>query len=113
MKNKIVKISAMVFSLAIMTAPLFVSAQIKNPLGNTNSIPDVVAKLLGYIVRIGGVVATFMFIWSGFLYVKAQGNSSELEKAKTTFINTCIGTALLLGASLLGTIIKNTIEGLK
>ena len=114
MKNKLTKIIATLFSLAIIVAPLFVSAQIKNPLGDsTNSIPDVVAKLLGYIVRIGGVVATFMFIWSGFLYVKAQGNSSELEKAKTTFINTCIGTALLLGASLLGTIIKNTIEGLK
>ena len=54
-----------------------------------------------------------MFIWSGFLYVKAQGNPTELEKAKSVFINTCIGTALLLGASLIGTIIDTTIKSLK
>ena len=100
-------------AFVLLIAPIFVFAQIQNPLSNANSIPDIVKKALGYIVTIGGVVATFMFIWSGFLYVKAQGNPTELENAKKVFINTCIGTALLLGADLIGTIITNTIGSLK
>ena len=113
--SKLIKIAATIFSLVILTAPMFVFAQIQNPLGDlgSNPIPTLIKKILGYIVTIGGVVATFMFIWSGFLYVKAQGNPTELEKAKGVFINTCIGTALLLGADLIGTVITNTIGSLK
>lgn len=111
MKNKSIKILATIFSLTILIAPMFVLAQIKNPLGDI-TITGFIKKVLDYIVKIGAVVAVFAFIWAGFLYVKAQGNESELTKAKDIFINTCIGTAVLLGAQLIGTIIKGTVDSL-
>lgn len=103
------RIITTLFSFLILVSPVFVFAQIQNPL-RVNSITGFISNLLTYIVRVGGVVATLGFIWSGFLYVRARGNPGELETARNAFINTCIGTALLLGAQLIGTIIKGTVE---
>ncbi len=91
------------------------SAGIEDPLKNIDSggISGIVVIILGYVVKIGAVIAIFFFIYSGFLYVKAQGNSEELKKAHSAFLNTVIGTAILLGAQLIATIIVGTISNIK
>ncbi len=84
-----------------------------NPLGNCNtSISDIVSQLMVYVVRIGGIIAIFAFVYSGYLFVKARGNEKELGEAKTVFVNTVIGVAILLGAQLIASIIVNTIKTL-
>lgn len=100
---------------SLMFAPLFAIAAttIANPLGGGNSIAGLIELLLGGVVRVGGVVAIFAFIWAGFLFVRAQGNPTELAKAKEIFLNTCIGVAVLLGAQLLASIIVNTLNTLR
>lgn len=113
MKNKSIKIIATIFSFLLLIAPMFVFAQIKNPLRSASTIPQFISSILVYVVRIGGIVATFAFIWAGFLYVKARGNPEELDTAKRVFVNTCIGVAILLGAQVLSTIIVGTITSLK
>ena len=85
---------------------------IQNPL-KVGSIPDFVALLLGYVVKIGAVVAVFAFIYSGFLFVQARGNSEKLKGAKDVFLNTVIGVAVLLGAQLIASIIVGTINNIK
>lgn len=114
MKNTITKTMALVFSLIILFAPFFIFAQIVNPLKGLgpDPIPTLIKKVLVYIAEIGGGLAVFMFIYSGFLYVRALGNPTEIEKAKEVFKNTCIGTVLLVGATLIGSIISNTIGSL-
>ena len=108
------KLFAGIISFAFVIFPIFVFAQgIQNPLNKGTDIPKFISYILGYVVKIGGIVAIFAFIWAGFLFVKAQGNPAELEKAKTTFINTCIGVAVLLGAQLIASIIVGTINTLK
>lgn len=102
------KTIATVISLLLLIAPMFVFAQITNPL-KYDKIDEFISDLLGYVVKVGGVVATFFFIWAGFLYVQARGNETELTKAKEVLMNTIYGTVLLLGAQLIGTIIKGTI----
>ena len=49
-------------------------------------------------------------IYAGFLFVKAQGNSGELEIAKNALLYTVIGGALLLGAFVIATAIKQTVN---
>jgi hypothetical protein len=108
--SKSIQILAMAFSFLLLIAPMFVFAQIENPLKSGETIPQLIKSLLVYVVEIGGIIATFSFIWAGFLYVKAQGNPTELETAKKVFINTCLGVAVLLGAEILSTIIVGTIK---
>ena len=113
MKNTTLKTITFLFSLLLLIAPFFVFAQITNPLKSGTDIPGFISKVLGYIVKVGAVIAVFAFIWAGFLFVKAQGNPEELKSAREIFVNTCIGVAVLLGAQLLASIIVGTINSLK
>jgi len=113
MKNNSIKIIATVFSFLLLMAPMFVFAQIQNPLKAGSDIPTFINNILSYVVRIGGIVAIFAFIWSGYLFVKARGNDKELSTAKEVFVNTCIGVAVLLGAQLIASIVTGTINSLK
>ncbi len=86
--------------------------QLCNPL-KVDSISKLVEFLLRLVVRVGGVIAVLMIIYSGFLFVKARGNSDELESAKKTLFNALIGTAILIGAELIATIMSNTINNVQ
>ena len=112
MKTKIAKTISAASTFLLLTVPMFVLAQIANPLKGTTSISGFITTVLGYVVKIGGVVAIFAFIWSGFKFVQAQGNEKELGEAKNIFINTCIGVAILLGAQLISSIIVGTLKSL-
>jgi hypothetical protein len=109
-KKTLSRITATIFTAAL---PLVSFAQIENPLKGISSIPGFISTILGYAVRIGGVIAIFAFIYSGFKFVQARGNPTELETAKRIFINTCIGVAVLLGAQLIASIIVGTIRNIR
>lgn len=64
------------------------------------------------LLPIGGVVAVMAFIYSGFLFVTAQGSEDKIKTAKTSLWYTAIGTAILLGAKVLTTVIQNTVGSL-
>lgn len=85
---------------------------IPNPLGSTNTLAAFIALLLDTIFPIAGVVAVFFLIYSGFLMVMAGGNEEKLSKAKTAFLWTVIGIAILLGAKVLSAVICGTIKQL-
>lgn len=88
------------------------SGKLDNPI-SVGSFPEFIALLLKIAVQIGFPVAVLFIIYSGFLFVKAQGNEKDLEKAKKALTWTIIGTAILLGASVLSYAIQNTINQLK
>jgi len=102
--------------LSTFFTPSVSSAQtgvIQNPLGNLTSIPSLVATIMGYVVRIGGVIAIFAFIYSGYKFVAARGNSDKLEEARNIFFGTCIGVAVLLGAQIIASIIVGSVRNLQ
>ena len=87
--------------------------QFDNPFRVGDTLYDLVSTIVNDIILpVGGVVAVIAFIFSGFLYVTAQGNETKLKKANQALLNTAIGTALLLGAWVFALVIKNTIDKL-
>ncbi|PCI29645.1 hypothetical protein COB55_01740 [Candidatus Wolfebacteria bacterium] len=87
---------------------------ISNPLNDITSIPQFLEKIFEKIViPIGFSIATLMIIYSGFLFVVAQGNPTKLEKAKTAFLWTVIGTAVLLGSWAIASVIEATINDIR
>ena len=86
---------------------------IQNPLGNVQTIPALVSALLGIVLQIGVPVAVFFLILAGFFFVSARGDVAKLTKAKSTFMWTIVGIALLVGAEALIQIIQATINQLK
>ncbi len=83
-----------------------------NPL-KVKSIAGVVDLVIGLALRAAFIVAVLAIMYSGFLFVKAQGSDDEITHAKTVFWNTIIGVALIFGASGLVKIIQVTIEAVK
>src|SRR3989344_6685113 len=90
------------------------SVKLENPLRpGLNSIPALISAILDIVVQIGIPVVALFIIYSGFLFVKAQGNPTELETAKKALVWTLVCAAVLLGASVLSSVISGTIDQLR
>jgi hypothetical protein len=92
-----------------------VNATLQNPFSGTgNRVDQLLNAIIDRILLpIGSIVAVMAFIWSGFLFVMAQGNESKLGDAKRALLYTAIGTAILLGATVLSRVITGTIDSLR
>lgn len=82
-----------------------------DPLGVKNFC-DLIKALLNVVLAIGVPVAVLFLVWSGFRFILARGNSTELGNARRNFYYVIIGIAVFLGAWTLATIISATIQTL-
>jgi len=76
------------------------------------SFQDLADTLLDIASNIGGILAVFFIIYSGFLFVTAGANDTKLTNAKKALLYAVIGTAILVGARGLSLIICSTVESL-
>jgi len=107
---------SVVFSFLILQVALpggaLAASGISNPLKGINSIQDFISVVLKFFVNLLAIAGVLYIIWTGFLFVKAQGNPSELTVARKSFLNAVIGMAIILGAWSIATLIANTINGI-
>lgn len=92
------------------TAPL-VDAQLTSPI-STPTFTDFVTLVLQTAVEILMPFVVLAFIWSGFLFVRAQGNEKQLEEAKRAIYWSVIGAFILMGAWGFSEIIGTTVSTL-
>jgi hypothetical protein len=62
------------------------------------SLAAYVGRIIGYALGLVGVVLVVLFIYAGALWMTAQGNAEQIDKAKKIMTNAAIG-AILIGAS--------------
>lgn len=85
----------------------------ENPLRTGDTLYQLMEKIVNDIILpVGGVLAVLSFIYSGFMYVMAQGNEAKLKSANKALVATAIGTVLLLGAWVFARVIENTVNQL-
>jgi hypothetical protein len=77
-----------------------------------SSIQCFLKELLKIAAQIGSVIVVLGIIYSGFLFVVAQGNAEELSKAKRAITYTVIGAALVLGSWAFAVGIANTVNNI-
>jgi hypothetical protein len=89
-----------------------VTPGIVNPLGKEGpqDIPAFIEVILNAILVVGVPIVTLGFIYTGFLFVQAQGNSNKLETAKKSLFAVVIGALLLLGSFVLSKTLKSTVD---
>ncbi len=80
-----------------------------NPLKGTNDFASLIEKILGVLIQIGIPILVLMIVYSGFKFVTAQGNESEVTKAKAALFWSVVGGAVLLGAKVIAEVIKATV----
>ena len=82
-----------------------------NPI-KVNSLNGFIQKILEGVIKIGIPVVALAVVYSGFLFVKAQGNSEEIGKAKDALLYTVIGAAILFGSWAIAQLVSETVIGI-
>ncbi len=89
------------------------SPALDNPLsGNIKTLPQFLAFSLKALVKIALPIISVFIVYSGFLFVTAQGNSEKISTARYNFLYVIIGSVLILGAWILANIIGGTVTQL-
>src|SRR3989344_9062969 len=79
--------------------PVDLNIKFENPFNVGDNLYDLAKAIVNNIILpIGGVLCVLAFIYAGFRYVTAQGNSTKITTAHNTLLYAVIGTAVLLGA---------------
>jgi hypothetical protein len=88
---------------------------LQNPLqaAGIENIPQFVEAILNIALKIGVPLIALAIIYSGFLFVAAQGNPDKLKKARQAFLWTMVGAAILLAAVAIAQAIGGTIDQLR
>ena len=84
------------------------SNAICNPLKAT-SVTAVLTDVVNIAIPIGAVIAVIMFVYVGFKFIFAQGKPEKINDAWKWFAYVAIGTAILLGAKVIITIMESTL----
>lgn len=87
--------------------------KICNPIPKITSVPNLIQTILEGMLKIGIPIVALAIIFSGFLFVFAQGNEEKLKTAKDALLYSIIGAAILLGSWAIAQMIGTTIDALK
>jgi hypothetical protein len=72
-----------------------------NPLGEVNSLQDVVLNIINFILGIVGLIALIELILGGFTILTSGGNPEKVKKGKDTIVWSIIGLAIIFGSYML------------
>lgn len=89
------------------------SVKLENPIGGIDSIPALVENILDIILTIGVPLIAMAIIYSGYLFVAAQGNPTKLETAKKSLVYVILGAGILLGAYAIASAVVSTVEAIR
>lgn len=85
--------------------------KIINPIRST-SLTGLLQTVLEGFIKLMLPVVVVAIVYSGFLFVTAQGNSEKITKARTALTYTVIGAAILIGSWGIAQLIKETVDNL-
>lgn len=104
-----------VFAIIIESAwiqAVFAEGEIPNPISGADSLETVIANVADAASTIALVLAPVFIVVAGLQFLFAGESEQKISQAKKTLWWTLIGTAIVVGASILTNAVINTIEGL-
>lgn len=82
--------------------------QLKNPIDGATDVNGFISNILDAMVIILSPILVLALLYSGFLFVSAQGNTEKLGEAKKALIWTVVGAAIVFGAHGVADILGST-----
>jgi len=86
------------------------SVSLPNFIG-VKSVSELIMKIVKFLIPLATVFAVFMMIWSGFLFVTAQGDPTKITAAKKNFIWTVVGIAVIMASQAIVSYITEILGG--
>ncbi|MBI5138602.1 MAG: hypothetical protein HZA95_02265 [Candidatus Vogelbacteria bacterium] len=102
-----------IYSLIISTVVLsctnrVLAASDLNPL-SVETIDELIVIILDAAIKIGVPIVTFFILLTGFKYATARGDKTKITNAHQMLQYTIIGTAIVVGAKIIHSVLKNTL----
>ncbi len=76
------------------------------------TLSGVLDIILALVVQVGTILLVLALVWTGFLFIKAQGAEEELRSARSALLWVVLGGLLLLGAQAMKMVVSAAIESL-
>lgn len=92
--------------------PPTLKLKLYNPLGDIDSFAELAAAFLKAVVVVAIPLTVLFLIWGGFLFVTAQGNEQQVEKAKKAFFWAVIGAMVVIAAWAMAVAINTSVQDL-
>jgi branched-subunit amino acid transport protein AzlD len=110
---KLVKKLMPVAMLALLVAPLAVSALTIETVGNTiglgtADLKETVINIIQWVLGLLGLIAVIMILWGGFMWMTAGGNEDKVATAKKIITAAVIGLIVILLAWAIVTFVVGT-----
>ena len=106
-------LSIQIFVLVLMLTVSFgvygANNSLNNPIGTTD-FTKLAESIIEWIVNIGILIAVFMIIYSGILFMISRGNDEDITKAKKALMWSLIGLAILIMGKTWITLIKSILS---
>lgn len=105
--------------LHVLLLPTAVFAQENSPIADVNgienptessSLQEFLGKILEAIVTLLYPILVLALVYSGFLFVTAQGNPQKLQKARTVLKWVIVGAVIIFARWLIADIIGTTVN---
>ena len=99
-----------IFFVLSITALSFFTPNFTQAVSTSSEITDFTNNTLSIILAIAGVSVVFFLIKAGYEYMASEGKPENLMSAKRTIKNALIGLLMVIGATILVSIFRNSIE---
>jgi len=80
-------------------------------LSNSQDIRIIIAKIIRVILGFLGIIAVFLIMYAGWLWMTSEGNEEKIEQAKRILTNAVIGLIIILSAFAIASFILNGLLG--
>ncbi len=100
------------FTYLLPLARVAEAVAFQNPL-RFRTIEELLVAILDAVVMIMFSIVILALVYAGFLFIKAQGQPAELEKARSAFFWGVVGGVIVLGAKGLALAIESTVSELR
>jgi hypothetical protein len=112
-RNLEVLLASFLIVFFVTTQLAFANQSFVDPLGDDMTLAGLLKSIIKVIIYIMTPIITLMVIYTGFLFVMAQGNPAKLTQARTALMWCLIGAVIVLGAFGISEAIDATITSIK
>ena len=113
------KFSVWLFFVFVLLLPLTVGAQNDLNINTafsgsglpTTSLTFIIVRILQIFFGVLGVIAVFIIMYAGFIWMTSQGDPNKVQKAKQIMTNAVIGLIIIFSAFGIATFIMNVLRG--
>jgi len=92
-KNKKILLFFLVIFLVFLARNSFADVQVPQPI--KGDIPEIVGRLIKYLLGMVGVLALVMFIYGGITWMTSGGNPEKIKKGRDTLVWAVAGLAFI------------------